>query len=123
MYRMYINKINVSLFNVYKRYKDMATKPSSELARVKEAVNAHNSTKHICIGIMIGILVVMIIYIIVMFSMYVSGSWIFAPYIPPTPQKPHYYPLGSVKPMTQEEINHRNEIITASIANNPPGNN
>lgn len=99
-----------------------AAKPT-EIRLVKpnqfqEVVNAHNSTKHWCIGIMIGILVVMIVYVVVMFEMYLSSSWIFAAYVPATPPAPYFYPLGKVTPLTKEQQDARNDLINASRASN-----
>ena len=71
--------------------------------------------KLISIGIIIFIFILMIIYIIVMFELYKRDLFIFAPYTPPTPKTKHFYPLGSVTKMTQEEIERRNEVIRASV--------
>lgn len=74
-----------------------------------------SSTKGIAIGILIFILIVMMIYVIIMFELYKQQKFIFAQYTPPTPPSNHFYPLGNVTPLTQEEIDHRNAIIRASV--------
>ncbi len=74
-------------------------------------------TKGVSIGILIGILVIIIIYAIFMFEMYRKQQFIFAPYTPPPAPANAFYPLGSVRPMTQDEINTRNEVILASTGN------
>lgn len=75
-----------------------------------------SSTKGISITILIIILIVVIIYVVVMFELYKRQLFIFAPYTPPPPPPNSFYPLGSVTPLTLEEIEHRNNIIRASIA-------
>lgn len=72
------------------------------------------STTGISVGILIAILIIMIIYVVMMFEFYKNKKFIFAPYNQPKPNSPHFYPLGKITPMTQEEIDHRNEIINAS---------
>lgn len=73
------------------------------------------------IGIIITILLIIIIYAIVIFETFKYKTFIFAPYVRPTPPGPHFFPLGSVRPLTQEEINQRNAIILASTGNLPQG--
>ena len=78
-------------------------------------INSENSgTRGFSIGIMIFIFVVAIIYVIVLFELYKQKRFIFAPYVPPTPPAPFFYPLGKITPLTQEEIDHRNAVIAAS---------
>lgn len=72
------------------------------------------STTGISIGILIFVLVIMIAYVIFMFEMYKSKKFIFGPYKQPTPSTPHFYPLGKITALSQEEIDHRNKIIKAS---------
>jgi len=52
--------------------------------------------KGVCIGILIGILVISIIYTIVMFELYKNRTFIFTPYIPPKPPlgESPFYPNG-----------------------------
>ena len=52
--------------------------------------------KGACIGILIGILVISIIYTIVMFELYKNRTFIFTPYIPPKPSTDEtpFYPNG-----------------------------
>lgn len=71
--------------------------------------------KSVSVGIIIFLLVVVIIYAIVLFELYKTKSFIFADYVPQTPPGDHFYPLGSIRPLTQEEIDNRNRIIQASI--------
>lgn len=66
------------------------------------------------IGILSALLVIMIIYMIVIFEFYKNQTFIFAPYVPPTPPTNYFYPLGSVTPLTQEQIEQRNAIILSS---------
>ena len=75
---------------------------------------AIKSTKAISVGILIFVLLVIIIYVIVMFELYKNKAFIFSPFTPSPPPANSFYPLGSVTPMTQEEIDQRNAIITAS---------
>lgn len=74
------------------------------------------SSKQISIGALIFVLVVIMVYSVVMFELYRREKFIFGPYEPPTPpaEKNPFHPLGSVRPMTQDEIDHRNEIIRIS---------
>ena len=74
-------------------------------------------TRGFSIGILITILIIMIIYVIFIFEMYRKKEFIFSPYTPPPAPVNAFYPLGSVRPMTQDEINTRNEIILASTGN------
>lgn len=49
-----------------------------------------------------------------MFELYKSQKFIFAPYTPPPPPSNSFYPLGSVTPLSQDDIDRRNAIIRAS---------
>jgi len=69
------------------------------------------------IGIISFLLVLIIIYTILIFYWYNTQTVMFAGYTPVTPAFPHIRPLGGVTPMTQEDIDHRNEII----CNSSPG--
>jgi len=71
------------------------------------------SSKGISVGILISILVIIIVYVLVMFELYRNQKFIFAPYVPPSPPN-SFYPLGTITPMTQEEIDRRNNIIYGS---------
>lgn len=73
------------------------------------------STNGISVAILIIILIILIIYVVVMFELYKQQTFIFSPYTPPTPTSNHFYPLGAVHPLTQEQINQRNSIILASV--------
>lgn len=72
------------------------------------------SSNAISVTILVFILLTVIIYVIVMFELYKNQTFIFSPYTPPVPQTPHFYPLGAVHPLSQEDINQRNAIIMAS---------
>lgn len=74
------------------------------------------ASKGISIGILIFILFIMIVYVIVMFELYKRQKFIFSPYTPPPAPPNSFYPLGTVTPMTQEEIEARNAIIRASTS-------
>ena len=74
-----------------------------------------SSTKGISIGILIFVLVIIIVYVIIMFELYRQQKFIFKPYTPPSPPPNSFYPLGSVNPLTQEEIDIRNNAIKASV--------
>ena len=73
------------------------------------------SSREISIGILIFLIILMIIYIIVMFELYKQHRFIFATYTPPPPPPNSFFPLGTVTPLTQEQIDQRNEIIMRSI--------
>ena len=77
---------------------------------------AHENSIKISIGILIFILLTIIIYIIILFETHKNQSFIFAPYVPPKPPKGGFYPLGSVTPLTQEQIDARNKIINSALA-------
>lgn len=78
-----------------------------------------STEKHVYIGIVVFLLVVVIAYTIFMFEMYKQQKFIFTPYVPPTPSEPYFYPLGNVTPLTAEEIEQRNKIINDSINATP----
>ncbi|MEM2986600.1 MAG: hypothetical protein QXV60_00665 [Nitrososphaerota archaeon] len=69
----------------------------------------------ISVGILVFILIVMIVYSILMFEFYKNHTFIFSPYKPPDPPVKFFRPLGEVIPMTQEEIETRNNIIKNSM--------
>jgi len=75
-----------------------------------------HTTKIISVSILFLLLLSSIIYLIVLFEFYKYQTSIFTPFIP-SPPSPFFYPLGIVTPLTQEEIDHRNEIIRASTGN------
>ena len=79
-----------------------------------DKVMATATTKGISVAILIFILLIIIIYVIVLFELYKQKRSIFSTYTPPTPPSPFFYPLGNVRPMSQEEIDRRNAIIRAS---------
>lgn len=74
------------------------------------------SEKGFTIAIYVGLALISIVFVIYFFFSWNSGTGVFAPYHrpdPPTGLKA-FYPLGTVTPLTPEEIKLRNEIITAS---------
>lgn len=73
------------------------------------------TSTNISVAIIIFLLIGIIIYAIVLFEMYKTKAHIFADYTPPTPPSNYFYPLGGVRPLTQEEIDRKNRIILASI--------
>ena len=74
------------------------------------------TTKTISVIILIGVLIIMIIYIIILFECFKNKTFIFETYTPPAPPSNQngFYPLGTVTPMTQEQIENRNASILAS---------
>lgn len=72
--------------------------------------------KNISVIILIVIIILIIIYGIVIFETYKSQTFIFSKYTPPSPPASQnaFYPLGSVTPLTQEQIDQRNAVIKAS---------
>ena len=80
-------------------------------------MNKVMASKGIAIGVLIFILFVMIVYVIVMFELFKQQKFIFSPYTPPPPPPNSFYPLGTVTPMTPEEIEARNAIIRGSTSN------
>lgn len=78
-----------------------------------------STTKAISTGIILFILLTIIIYVIVMFELYKNRLSIFAQYVPPPPPSNHFFPQGTVTPLSQEEIESRNAIILASIGAAP----
>ena len=96
-----------------------------KLSRIKKSLGIYKimeqqyrSTTGISVGILIFILIVIMIYVIVMFELYKNQAFIFAKYTPPSPplSANAFYPLGKVTPLTQEQIEQRNDIIRASVA-------
>lgn len=74
-------------------------------------------SKDISIGILITILIIIAIYVFVMFEFYKHKGFIFAPYEPVNGDGgPIFYPLGKIIQLTQEQIDHRNEIIRESMS-------
>lgn len=61
-------------------------------------------------------LVAIIIYVIVLFVCFDKQTFIFAPYTPPTPPENSFYPRGKLTDMTADEIQTRNDAITAALA-------
>jgi hypothetical protein len=76
--------------------------------------------KHISVGILVTLLILMVIYIIVIFVCFNKKTFIFAPYTPAPPpesSKP-FYPLGEITPLSPEEICTKNINIYCST--DPP---
>ena len=69
----------------------------------------------ISIGILILILVIIIVYVIVVLMMAAHKTGIFSPYTPPAPPASQnaFYPLGTVTPLCQQDIDDRNTLICA----------
>lgn len=78
------------------------------------------SEKAFTIIIAVGMVLVGIIYALYIFFSFKSGTGIFTPYVPPAPptHMQPFYPLGTVTPMTADEIAKRNEIIKLSANSN-----
>lgn len=72
------------------------------------------NSREISIGILIFLLILIIIYSIILFELYKQKRFIFSTYTPPTPPGSFFYPLKSVRPLSQEEIDTRNRIILMS---------
>jgi hypothetical protein len=74
------------------------------------------SEKGYVIALVIGMFLVGIVFVLFVFYAYKNQTSIFTPYKPPTPppELHAFYPLGTVTPMTAEEIARRNEIIRLS---------
>lgn len=68
------------------------------------------------IGLGVGMVVISIVYSVYIVIAWQSKTSIFTPYQPPTPPSKFeaFYPLGTVTPMTAQEIKERNEIIALS---------
>lgn len=88
---------------------------SSGTSTPSGVTKATGGSRAVSTGIAIFIVVIFILYVIVMYELYINHEFIFATFIPPTPSTPHFYPLGTVTPLTQEQIDHRNEVIKASV--------
>lgn len=69
----------------------------------------------LAVALLVFVFILIIVYVLVLFELYKRQLWIFAPYVPPPPPEPYFYPLGSVRPLTQEEIDQRNAVINASV--------
>lgn len=78
----------------------------------------NTSTTHFSVAILLFMLLVLVIVAIVIFETYRSQTFIFAPYVPPTPPSGTFYPLGEITPLTPDEIATRNAIIQDAL-NNP----
>jgi hypothetical protein len=78
-------------------------------------------TKGICITIVVVLLAIIIAYMIFMFEAFKGEFFIFAKYNPPPPPSNlnAFYPLGTITPMTQDEIDARNKQIAVSFTNAP----
>lgn len=68
--------------------------------------------------ILCGLFVIIIVYAVVMFELYKKKTFIFTPYVPVKPSDA-FFPLGKITPMTQEEIDERNEFIYSFIPTPP----
>lgn len=69
------------------------------------------SAKVISFIIVVLLILVSIIYLAVIFEFYKKKEYIFSPYIPSTPPASSFHPLGSVTPLTPQQIEDRNAII------------
>lgn len=68
------------------------------------------------IYVIFGIIVFsLIIYVLIIYLMYTNSSYIFLPYEQPEPPEESFFPLGEIRPLSQEEIDARNEIINANV--------
>ena len=76
------------------------------------------SEKNICIGILVSILIIMIIYIIVLFECYKNNTFIFTPYKPPKPptEENPFKPTGDVNALNADEIKQRNCIVACGLS-------
>ena len=72
----------------------------------------HHNKAHTLIMIMI---IVVLVYTIVMFELYKHQVGIFKPYKRPTPPGAHFFPLGTVTPLTPDELATKNQVITNSV--------
>jgi len=75
------------------------------------------SSKAISIIILIFILISIIIYSIAMFEFATNQTFVFTPYVQGPIDKPVIYPLGTIRELTPEEINERNNVIANSTGN------
>ena len=65
--------------------------------------------------ILVVIFLIMVGYIIVIYELYKNQIGLFAPYVPPPGPPNSFYPLGSIKQLTPEQIVKKNQIIEASL--------
>lgn len=72
------------------------------------------STRGWSIAILVALLIIFIAYVVLLFELYKNQTFIFTPYKQAEPPANTFRPLGTVTPLTQEEINQRNAIIKAS---------
>jgi len=75
------------------------------------------SEKNICIGILISILIIMIIYIIILFECYKSNTFIFSPYTPPNPptEENPFKPTGEDRPLNADELKLRDCYVACGL--------
>lgn len=71
-----------------------------------------NATVLIIVVVLIAVISIM--YLFILFEMYKNKKFIFAPYQPSAPPD-SFKPLGSVTPMTPQEIAERNALINNRI--------
>jgi hypothetical protein len=76
------------------------------------------SEKNICIGILVSILIIMIIYIIVLFECYKNNTFIFTPYKPPKPptEENPFNPTGAVNGLNADQIKLRDCIVACGLS-------
>lgn len=76
------------------------------------------SEKNICIGILVSILIIMIIYIIVLFECYKNNTFIFTPYKPPNPptEENPFNPTGAVNGLNADQIKLRDCIVACGLS-------
>jgi len=75
------------------------------------------SEKGICIGILISMLIIMMIYIIILFECYKNNTFIFTPYTPPKPppEENPFNPTGAIRDLNEAEIAKKNCIIACGL--------
>lgn len=62
------------------------------------------------------ILAVLAIYVGIMLVFFFTKSGPFTPYVRPEPPEPHFYPVGTVTPLTDQQIQARNDIIRKNLS-------
>ena len=75
------------------------------------------SEKGICIGILISMLIIMMIYIIILFECYKSNTFIFSPYTtpnPPTEENP-FKPTGEDRLLNADELKLRDCYVSCGL--------
>ena len=78
-------------------------------------IMAISSSSRLWSLIIIGLILLTIIaYVIAMFECYRNKTFIFSTFTPSPPPN-SFYPLGQITPLTQEEIETRNELIRGSV--------